>query len=135
MTKNGHISKASIEGSIILHENKFVTKNHPVKIMTFSSILFISNIGHISSICLKFSSHFLYFLFVPDFRHISKQRACHMLLVFFFLSFFSWARPVLYEVVFLWVCCSGSTQRLNRKEVLGEARDRSCDPWFTRRVT
>ena len=37
--------------------------------------------------------------------------------------------------LFLWVCCSGSTRRLNREEVFGEARDRTCDPWFTRRVT
>ena len=29
----------------------------------------------------------------------------------------------------------GSTGRLIFVVVLGEARDRTCDPWFTRRVT
>ena len=36
------------------------------------------------------------------------------------LFFFSWAIPVLYEVVFevvLWVCCSGSTRTINREEI------------------
>ena len=41
---------------------------------------------------------------------------------------------------FLWVCYhgrtpEGSTGRLDFVVVFGEARDRTCGPWFTRRVT
>ena len=51
-----------------------------------------------------------------------------------FVVFFP-GRDQYYRRLFLWVCCSGSTRRLNREEVFGEARDQTFDPWFTRQVT
>ena len=63
-------------------------------------------------------------------------RICFFIRIrFFFFFFFFLGETSTMGGCFLWVCCSGSTRRLNRKEVLGEARDRTCDPWFTRRVT
>ena len=65
---------------------------------------------------------------------VASNVACHLQTLRIVLFFSLGETSTIGGCFVLWVCCSGSTRRLNRKEVL-EARDRTCDPWFTRRVT
>ena len=55
--------------------------------------------------------------------------------IFFFLFFFFPGRYQYYMRLFCGFVVPGAPEGSTGRRFFGEARDRTCDPWFTRRVT